>query len=604
MRKYRGRIWWVGVCCAVVAAVPIEAQVSHTTGELTGRIVDSAGQPIAGAFVWLRLESRSRPVIPYFMGFGLLRQEAAADGTFAFAATRRTDSLMTEGFRRELLVLAFGYEPVFLAVADTARTITVTLRTHPWDTLQWTLRDPAGHPVPSARAEVLAGDNPVLSGDSSAQVSIQTVQADAQGRVTITVPPRQDITVQLVAAGFRTTKISILSRALTSPATTFTLWRPIVGHVVTATGIPLCHAAVWVNLSHFLGDYPQENAKPVAWTDSTGTFVITQTLYRVPSSTGRGTVGAAAREIALRVWSPGASIKADTLLDAATLSHDPMPVLQLHAVSPTVVHWTTIRPATVHNVYPIALQQHRDGGWMRDETIDVRHPQDSTEQYRVALMPGTYRIVIRDDAIQTDSSLVFTVAPRMRQLALPPVHLVASALQPGRLVPEVTATTLDRQPASLAALRDSVVVLDFWAYWCGPCIDGLPHLAALQTKYRAAGQPVAFVALHDATIRTAAEFAVIGTPRLQRSLHIDQLPFPVWLDAPRAEDAALPPQDRPEGSAITADRYGVLGRPATLVIDRAGRYVGRGGTIAEVEALVQRALAQPPIVTGPERAHP
>src|SRR5262245_50564758 len=35
--------------------------------------------------------------------------------------------------------------------------------------------------------------------------------------------------------------------------------------------------------------------------------------------------------------------------------------------------------------------------------------------------------------------------------------------------------------------KDKVYVLDFWAIWCGPCIQAMPHLAALQAEYKDQG---------------------------------------------------------------------------------------------------------------------
>ncbi len=69
----------------------------------------------------------------------------------------------------------------------------------------------------------------------------------------------------------------------------------------------------------------------------------------------------------------------------------------------------------------------------------------------------------------------------------------ALKLQPGQPAPEFTLDDLDGQPVSLSQFRGKVVLLDFWASWCGPCIGDLPHLR--QIKERTAGQPVVFLNL-------------------------------------------------------------------------------------------------------------
>ena len=60
-----------------------------------------------------------------------------------------------------------------------------------------------------------------------------------------------------------------------------------------------------------------------------------------------------------------------------------------------------------------------------------------------------------------------------------------------RRAPDPTFKSLDGQKRKLSELRGNIVVVNFWATWCGPCQEELPRLAKLATDY--AGKPVKFV---------------------------------------------------------------------------------------------------------------
>ena len=66
-----------------------------------------------------------------------------------------------------------------------------------------------------------------------------------------------------------------------------------------------------------------------------------------------------------------------------------------------------------------------------------------------------------------------------------------SMLQPGQPAPDFTLNDLDGQPVSLSQFKGKVVLLDFWASWCSPCIADLGILRKI--KERVATQPVVFL---------------------------------------------------------------------------------------------------------------
>jgi cytochrome c biogenesis protein CcmG, thiol:disulfide interchange protein DsbE len=56
-------------------------------------------------------------------------------------------------------------------------------------------------------------------------------------------------------------------------------------------------------------------------------------------------------------------------------------------------------------------------------------------------------------------------------------------LAPGTIAPDFTRPSLNTRPVTLSVMRGKVVLLDFWASWCAPCIIELPHLADLKKRH-------------------------------------------------------------------------------------------------------------------------
>jgi thiol-disulfide isomerase/thioredoxin len=61
------------------------------------------------------------------------------------------------------------------------------------------------------------------------------------------------------------------------------------------------------------------------------------------------------------------------------------------------------------------------------------------------------------------------------------------------MAPAFEVTTLDGTKFNLDDMQGRVVLIDFWATWCGPCNEELPHLAKLVKKF--AGQPLVVISI-------------------------------------------------------------------------------------------------------------
>jgi thiol-disulfide isomerase/thioredoxin len=120
----------------------------------------------------------------------------------------------------------------------------------------------------------------------------------------------------------------------------------------------------------------------------------------------------------------------------------------------------------------------------------------------------------------------------------------AKALRPA---PDFALTDLSGRPLHLSDYRGKVVILDFWATWCEPCKEEIPHLIEMQNKYSAQGLQVLGVSMDD------------DQPPVVKFQQQFKMNYPVAV-----------------GDSKLADQYGgILGLPITFVIDRQGRIVSR-----------------------------
>jgi thiol-disulfide isomerase/thioredoxin len=117
--------------------------------------------------------------------------------------------------------------------------------------------------------------------------------------------------------------------------------------------------------------------------------------------------------------------------------------------------------------------------------------------------------------------------------------------------PDISGTTLTGQHLRLAAYRGSVVVINFWGSWCGPCRGEAPDLAALANGFQPRG--VRFLGIDIQDDPTSAE----------AFMHTFQITYPSLNDP--GDEIALAFRETVPPGAI----------PTTLVIDRSGRIAAR-----------------------------
>jgi thiol-disulfide isomerase/thioredoxin len=121
--------------------------------------------------------------------------------------------------------------------------------------------------------------------------------------------------------------------------------------------------------------------------------------------------------------------------------------------------------------------------------------------------------------------------------------------RPPAEAPAISFRDAEGKELTLADFRGRVLVVNFWATWCAPCVEEMPALDRLHASLGSEGIEVAAISVDRGGLRQVAPFFEVNGLK-----HL-----PVYLD--------------PSGASMRA--FAVRGLPTTIAIDRQGRDAGR-----------------------------
>jgi thiol-disulfide isomerase/thioredoxin len=122
---------------------------------------------------------------------------------------------------------------------------------------------------------------------------------------------------------------------------------------------------------------------------------------------------------------------------------------------------------------------------------------------------------------------------------------------------------LNTKPLTLDGLKGKIVVLEFWATWCGPCRKSIPHMNELNKKY--AGQGIVFIGLTDEPRDKVEPFAK------EMSMN-----YPVG------------------GGSQTLKQYGVEAIPTAFIVDPSGEVAWTGHPLTGMDAALEAQIKKTP----------
>ena len=146
------------------------------------------------------------------------------------------------------------------------------------------------------------------------------------------------------------------------------------------------------------------------------------------------------------------------------------------------------------------------------------------------------------------------------------IRKIRRTLTNGVKFPDFSEKDLLGNPLSVSKYEDKVVLVEFWATWCGPCVAELPNIIKAYNKHHSNGFEVIGISLDQ------------DEQKLKSFLKAKEIPWVQYFDGKGWQNKL-------------AAKYGIDRVPATFLLDRQGKIIGQGLRGEALEEALTKALA-------------
>jgi len=146
----------------------------------------------------------------------------------------------------------------------------------------------------------------------------------------------------------------------------------------------------------------------------------------------------------------------------------------------------------------------------------------------------------------------------------------AAKIKVGEEAPEISLPGPDGKIRKLSNYKGKLVLIDFWASWCGPCRKANPHVVEVYHKYKKQGFDILSVSLDGIDSRTAQQFTDANQLKEQTDATKQR-----WISAIQQDNLAWDGHvsDLKKWECAPAGAYGVRSIPQTFLVGRDGKIV-------------------------------